>query len=187
MGRLQIRAYLAVRVGGITEKQVADFCEPQYETDANGDFVWELPETDEQVIHLEAAKHPRKPHPSAKLRKQIELDGELVRLPEKKWFWEWTDQPRQKRREVRPSMEDAPDQPEDEPAAVRQWRLVVRKRRRRRMRWMELLSDLTETESRIRDPHQPIGHEFELFGKPRYTSKTQPNQALSLITKKQRQ
>ena len=40
MGRLDVRHHLAVRVNGLTDKQVQSFVEPQYEVDHNGCFCW---------------------------------------------------------------------------------------------------------------------------------------------------
>jgi len=130
MGRLDIRSHLAVRTDAITEKQVADFTEPQYEVDDSGDFVWDL------------------------------LEGEEV-----------------KESQSTASMETPPD---ERPG----WRLAIAQKRRRKIVWRELLADIAETESKVRDPNEPIGHEIDEPEGRRYTSKSQINQRLTKINKK---
>lgn len=75
------------------------------------------------------------------------------------------------------TVDDPPDDRND-------WRLIVARKRRRRIAWRELLGDLSETETRIRDREQVIGHEINDEDGIRYTSKTQTLQQLTRIQKK---
>ena len=65
------------------------------------------------------------------------------------------------------------------------WSLSIAKKRRRNLRWLNLLSDIGETSEAIRDTHYPVGHEIDEAGTMRYTSKTQPTQAKTRIERKQ--
>lgn len=75
------------------------------------------------------------------------------------------------------AIDDPPDDRND-------WRLIVARKRRRRIAWRELLGDISETETRIRDRRQVIGHEINDEDGIRYTSKTQTLQQLTRIRKK---
>lgn len=126
MGRLDIRHHLALRVDDLTEKQARSFTEPQFETDDNGAFVWEL-ETGER---------------------------------------------------------GKSDNEETEPDTRPGWRLVKVAKRRRRIRWRELLGDLKRTETAVMDPSVEVGHTIEENGRTRYTSLTQRLQQHDRVRRK---
>lgn len=71
-----------------------------------------------------------------------------------------------------------------EPDDRQGWEPIIAKKRRRRIAWRDLLSDLGEVESRIRDRSQAVGHEIDDGDGVRYTSKAQTLQQLTRIRKK---
>lgn len=130
MGRMDIRHHLAIRTVAITEKDVADFTEPQYEVDDNGNFVWDLNDGD-----------------------QVTESGTTTAI-------------------------DSP--PDDRPG----WQIAVASKRRQKIAIADILGDIAEAESDVRDAAKAIGQEINENGAMRYTSKVQPSQAKARINKK---
>ncbi|MEM8668741.1 MAG: hypothetical protein AAGG48_14570 [Planctomycetota bacterium] len=65
------------------------------------------------------------------------------------------------------------------------WQPATNARRSRRIAWRRMLTDLNETEPRVRDAREPVGDELpdKWLGK-RYRSKQQPKQRLNQIEEK---
>lgn len=76
------------------------------------------------------------------------------------------------------------DTPPDERTG---WQVAIAKKRRRNIRWADLLADINEQPEKVRDKNHPVGHEINENGVMRYTSKTQPDQRKTRVEKKQPQ